>query len=139
MERLENLDVRWRQRFENYKNALATLERVEAFSKDHSLTEVEALGLIQSFEFTHELSWKVMKDYLEAQGFVDIHGSGDATRLAFANDLIDDGVTWMEMTKSRNRSSHTYEQEIAEDIKNAILEVYIDEFRKLRTTLERKL
>ena len=75
-----------------------------------------AQGLIQAFEFTHELAWNVLRDYFVYQGNAQIIGSCDATRGAFGKGLISDGDVWMEMIQSRNRTSHTYNRAIADDI-----------------------
>lgn len=84
--------------------------------RQRPLSEIEQLGLIKAFEFTHELPWNVMKDYFEYQGNTSITGSRDATREAFRRNLIDDGEGWMEMLQSRNKTSHTYNQEVADEI-----------------------
>ena len=93
-------DVRWRQRFSNFTQALQTLRRAVHLSEKRDLSELEQQGLIQGFEFTHELAWNVLKDYLEEQGFVGIVGSKNATREAFRNGLIGDGESWMDMIKA---------------------------------------
>jgi nucleotidyltransferase substrate binding protein (TIGR01987 family) len=90
---LDRQDIRWLQRFENFQRALQTLERAAHLSQQRELTELEQQGLIQGFAFTHELAWNVLKDYLQEKGFSDVIGSRDATRLAFQNGLIADGVT----------------------------------------------
>ena len=118
---MKNQDIRWIQRFQNYRQALARLSEAVALSRQRSLSELEEQGLIQAFEFTHELAWNVLKDYLEAQGFVEIIGSKNATRQAFKNGLITDGEAWMEMIKARNLTSHTYQDKIAADIVKDIL------------------
>ena len=118
---MEDPDIRWVQRFDNFIRALATLRRAVALSEARGLTELEQQGLIQGFEFTHELAWNVLKDYLEEQGFVGIIGSKNATRMAFANGLVEDGMAWMEMIKARNLTSHTYRTELAESIVKGIL------------------
>jgi len=118
-------DIRWKQRFENYLKALGQLDKFIA--KDH-LNELEEQGLIQAFEFTHELAWNVMKDYFEYQGNSSITGSRDATREAFQKGLIQDGAQWMEMIKSRNQSTHTYNESTAHDIRDRILNQYYDLF-----------
>jgi len=82
---------------------------------------LERQGLVQAFEFTHELAWNVLKDYLEEQGVMDVIGSKTVSRTAFRNGLIEDGEAWMEMIKARNLSSHTYQEEIADNIVKAIL------------------
>lgn len=83
------------------------LKKGAALARQRQLSELEQQGLIQTFEFTHELAWNVLKDFLEWQGYVGIVGSKDASREAFKNDLIEDGETWMEMIKARNLTTHT--------------------------------
>lgn len=122
-------DIRWIQRLDNYGKALLQLEEAVNISGERDLTPLEEQGMIQSFEFTHELAWKVMKDYFEDQGNTAITGSGDATREAFQKGLITDGNGWMEMIKSRNISSHTYNEEVADEIRLEIMESYFDLFK----------
>ena len=117
-------DVRWRQRFQNYRLALARLSAAVALSRERALSELEQQGLVQAFEFTHELAWNVLKDYLEAQGSVDVIGSKNATRQAFKNGLIEDGESWMDMIRARNLTSHTFQAEVVEEIGRAILARY---------------
>jgi nucleotidyltransferase substrate binding protein (TIGR01987 family) len=114
-------DIRWKQRFNNYTQALQTLRRAVELSRQRDLSELEEQGLIQGFEFTHELAWNVLKDYLEEQGVIGIIGSKNATREAFKNGLISDGETWMDMIKARNLTSHTYNPDIAGSIAKDIL------------------
>ena len=118
-------DIRWKQRFGNYLKALGQLQK---FIAKDNLNELEEQGLIQAFEFTHELAWNVMKDYFEYQGNTTITGSRDATREAFQKGLIEDGAQWMEMIKSRNQSTHTYNESTANDIRDRILNYYYDLF-----------
>lgn len=121
-------DIRWKQRFDNYTNALQTLSRAVELSRQRDLSELEQQGVIQGFEFTHELAWNVLKDYLEEQGFVGIVGSRNATREAFRNGLLDDGEIWMDMIKARNLTSHTYDPNIAEDVAKDILTRFYSAF-----------
>ncbi len=121
-------DIRWKQRFQNYNRALQTLKRGVELSGERPLSELEEQGLIQEFEFTHELAWKVFKDYLEEQGFVDLIGSKNATREAFKNGLIDEGQVCMDMIKSRNLTSHTYNEEVADGIVKDILTRFFPAF-----------
>jgi nucleotidyltransferase substrate binding protein (TIGR01987 family) len=123
-----NSDIRWHQRLSNYNRALIQLNKASDLSKTRELTELEQQGLIQSFEFTHELAWNVMKDFFNYQGNAEIHGSRDATRLAFKDGLITNGEVWMGMIVSRNQSSHTYDETIARKISQSILKKYIDLF-----------
>ena len=118
---MKNQDIRWRQRFQNFRLALSRLTAAVMLSRQRALSELEEQGLIQAFEFTHELAWNVLKDYLDAQGFVDLIGSKNATRQAFNNGLLEDGDAWMDMIKARNLTSHTYQEKIAEDIAKDIL------------------
>jgi nucleotidyltransferase substrate binding protein (TIGR01987 family) len=114
-------DVRWQQRFRNYQLALSRLTEAVALSQQRPLSDLEKQGLVHAFEFTHELAWNVLKDYLEAQGVVDVIGSKNATRHAFANGLLEDGEAWMDMIKARNLTSHLYQAKIADDITRDIL------------------
>ena len=114
-------DIRWKQRFQNYRQALSRLREAVKLSGERPLSELEQQGLIQGFEYTHELGWNVLKDYLEEQGFVGIIGSKGATREAFKNGLVEDGEAWMDMIKARNLTSHTYQTEVAERIVKDIL------------------
>lgn len=117
-------DIRWQQRLDNYVRALAQLQAAVGLSQTRPLSELEQQGLIQAFEFTHELAWNVMKDYFAYQGQTSIMGSRDATRAAFAAGLIEDGEGWMEMIVSRNQSSHTYNRATAEALAGRILHTY---------------
>lgn len=117
-------DIRWQQRLNNYTLALRRLADAVELAGERPLTPLEQQGLIQAFEFTHELAWNVIKDYFYWQGNSAITGSRDATREAFAKGLIDDGEGWMAMIKSRNLSSHTYNQNIADAIVGAVIAHY---------------
>ena len=125
-------DLRWRQRFDNFQRALQVLERGVDLAQQRPLSELEQQGLIQGFEFTHELAWNLLKDYLQHQGITGIIGSRDATRLSFQNELISDGEGWMAMIKARNQSSHTYNLEQAQAIARDVIERFAPLFRALR-------
>lgn len=120
----DNQDLRWRQRLANYTLALGRLEDAVTLAGQRPLTQLEQQGLIQAFEFTHELAWNVMKDYFYWQGTSAITGSRDATREAFSKGLVEDGEAWMAMIKSRNLSSHTYNQQIADAVVAAVIGQY---------------
>lgn len=125
---MEQQGIRWQQRFNHYQKALQQLSSAVKLSQQRPLSELEEQGLIQSFEFTHELAWNVMKDYFEYQGNTSITGSRDATREAFRRTLITDGEGWMEMIQSRNKTSHTYNREVADEISAKVTDVYHDLF-----------
>lgn len=129
-------DIRWQQRFANFKNALAQLQK---FVDKGQLTELEQQGLIKAFEYTYELAWTTLKNYLEYQGESEIFGSRDTIRKAFQIGLIDDGDIWMDMLASRNKTSHTYNQVTADEIAQAILRDYHPLFLRHRDTMTRLL
>ncbi|MEY3463205.1 MAG: hypothetical protein RLZZ468_983 [Cyanobacteriota bacterium] len=129
---MADADVRWRQRFDNLERAHQVLERGVDLARQRPLSEPEQQGLIQGFEFTHELAWNLLKDYLQYQGVAEIIGSRDATRLAFQNALISDGEGWMAMIKARNQSSHTYNLEQAQAIARDVIDRYAPLFGALR-------
>ena len=121
---MKNNNIRWKQRFNNFIKAYQGLQDAVELTNQRELTKLEQQGLIQGFEYTHELAWNVLKDYLEEQGFVEIIGSKGATKEAFKQALIHDGETWMDMIKSRNLSSHTYNQELADAMIQKIISSY---------------
>lgn len=128
-------DIRWKQRFSNYRLALSRLAEGVSLARQRPLSDLEKQGLIQAFEFTHELAWNVMKDFFAYQGNVSIMGSRDAVREAFAKGLVEEGEGWMEMIKSRNQTSHTYNQKVADEIVERILESYFPLFESLSRRL----
>ena len=128
-------DIRWKQRFSNYEKALAKLNHAVQLATQRPLTELEEQGIIQAFEFTHELAWNVMKDYLAFQGHTEIRGSRDAIRLAFQNSLITDGETWMDTIASRNKSTHTYNAQTARELIDKITTHYPSLFNQLHETM----
>jgi nucleotidyltransferase substrate binding protein (TIGR01987 family) len=127
-------DTRWLQRFSNYQKALLTLSDAADLAGTRALSNLEQQGLIQGFEFTHELAWNVLKDYLEEQGFVGLIGSKNATREAFKNALIADGDVWMDMIKARNMTSHTYSTDVAQGIATDILQHFYPAFKAMAVT-----
>jgi nucleotidyltransferase substrate binding protein (TIGR01987 family) len=148
------MDIRWEQRFSNFVKALDKLSQSVNYIKrkyseeeDTAINSEELLsvldemikeGLIQRFEYTHELAWKVMKDYAEYQGNSSIGGSRDASREALQLKLITEGEIWMDMIVSRNKTSHTYNEEIANEIYTKILKDYYPAFQNFRKQMEEK-
>ena len=124
-------DIRWKQRFNNYIKAFQTLVAAVELARTRELSELEQQGLIQSFEFTHELAWNVLKDYLEEKGIMGLIGSKDATRAAFKAGLIEQGEDWMKMIEDRNRTSHTYDPHVAQAVVENILERFYPAFEKM--------
>jgi nucleotidyltransferase substrate binding protein (TIGR01987 family) len=129
-------DIRWKQRYANYRKALQQLRSAVLLSRQRQLSELEQQGLIQGFEFVHELAWNLIKDFFEYQGTTSIMGSRDATREAFKRNLIVDGEGWMDMIVSRNQSSHTYNEAIADEISAKIIQHYFGLFEDLETRMD---
>jgi len=132
-------DIRWQQRFSNYKKALHQLGEAVALSKSRELSDLEKQGMIQTFEYTHELAWTTLKDFLEFKGQRDIYGSKDASRKAFQLNIVEDGECWMDMIQSRNKTSHTYNKETAEEIVAAVTTSYYMLFLNLEEKLGEQL
>jgi nucleotidyltransferase substrate binding protein (TIGR01987 family) len=129
-------DIRWKQRFENYKKAFVQLQKAVEMP---SLSDIEREGLIQRFEYTFELAWNVMKDFLEEKGQTGMLGSKDAIRLAFKSGLIDNGDIWMDMVSSRRLSSHTYDEATANKIAVAVINEYYLSFKAFLSRMESEL
>lgn len=132
-------DVRWQQRFSNFNNALVQLLEAADLARQRPLSKLEKQGVIQAFEFTHELAWNVLKDFLQDQGDQTLNGSKDATRAAFKVGLIQEGEGWMAMIHSRNLSSHTYDEKTAESLVAAIFKDYVPLFITLQSDMQRYL
>lgn len=130
-------DIRWKQRFSNYKKALDTLKSAVELAHERDLTDLEKQGIIQVFEYTHELCWKTMKDFITEKGNREVFGSKDAVRESFNLGLIGDGENWMLMIESRNLSSHTYNNEVANEIVNSIIHTYFDLFMDFESSMNK--
>lgn len=128
---MKDQDTRWIQRFDSFTKALGQLQDAVTLSKIRPLSRLEEQGMIQAFEYTHELAWKTLKDLLEDQGNSTLLGSKDVTRTAFKLGLLEDGETWMDMIKSRNQTSHTYNEEVANEIVSHIINHYYKCFTHL--------
>lgn len=128
-------DIRWQQRFNNYTKALTHLRQAVQLAAQRPLSKLEEQGLIQAFEFTHELAWNTLKDFLENRGVQNLYGSKDATREAFKTGLVENGQAWMDMIQSRNLTSHTYDEATAAQIAAAIRNDYYPEFDALHSKL----
>ena len=109
---------------------------MKKFIDKGSLSELEAQGLIKVFEYTFELAWNTLKDFLEFSGQTDIYGSRDAIRKAFELGLIHDGEAWMDMLQSRNLTSHTYNEETAQQICKVVTQTYFTLFEQLVMKME---
>ncbi|MBS0626814.1 MAG: nucleotidyltransferase substrate binding protein [Verrucomicrobia bacterium] len=128
-------DIRWIQRFSNYVKALIELGEAVKLSKTRTLSKLEKQGLIQCFEYTYELAWKTLKDFLENQGVIDLFGAKETIREAFKSGLIINGEIWMQMIKSHNQTSHLYDEKISEEIAKTVIESYFYNFLLLNEEL----
>jgi nucleotidyltransferase substrate binding protein (TIGR01987 family) len=135
IEIMETKDIRWEQRFSNFRKALLKLSEGAEIMLD-KITDLEKEGVIQRFEFTHELAWNVIKDYLEYQGNTSITGSRDATREAFKLGLVSNGEVWMDMIVSRNKTSHMYDENTANEIFEKVINQYYPLFLELQHKME---
>ena len=132
-------DIRWKQRLENFGKALERLnEAAQILEKEldygENVNDLLKEGLIQRFEYTHELAWNVMKDYAEYQGSTEIRGSRDAIRWALQNGLANDKA-WMKSIEDRNLSSHDYDRLTAEAIYVKIVGTYLPLFNQFEQTM----
>jgi len=127
---------RWRQRFEDYENALSKL--TEVLGKEH-FEELEKDGVIQRFEFTFELAWKTMKDYLEDQGVLEVSTPKMVLRKAFQANLFEDDQIWLAMQEDRNLLSQVYKQSTSDRIFLCIIKVYIKGLQDLAEVLKKEL
>ena len=101
------------------------------------LSKLEKQGMIRAFEFTRELAWNTLKDFLESRGAQNIYGSKDATREAFKAGLIENGETWMAMIRSRNLTTHTYDEATVLEIVEAVTDNYFGAFNALQVKLNK--
>ena len=136
---MEDQDIRWKQRFEHFIGALRQLKNANELRKERSFTELELQGAVQAFEVTQELSWKVMKDFLESQGKPDLFGSKTVVREALNVGLILNGEEWLRTIESRNKTSHIYDEKeillILEIVFNQYLPIFVEFETKMKTFL----
>lgn len=121
-------DIRWEQRFDNYAKVLQHLENAIAIP-DPDI--VQKAGIIQFFEMCFELAWKMVKDYLELEGFVDVKTPRAALKKAFEIGLIEHGHDWMDLLQDRNLTSHTYDERKATEMEQLVHHKYFPLFQAL--------
>jgi nucleotidyltransferase substrate binding protein (TIGR01987 family) len=133
---MDNQNIRWVRRWGNYQKALQQLKEAVELKRQRELSNLEKQGMIQAFEYTHELAWKMLSDFLKSRGAAEIYGSRDASRQAFQLGLVEDGELWMKMIQSRNLTSHVYDESIAEEMIRLISDHYYDAFEKLSMKMQ---
>lgn len=130
-------DIRWVQRFSHFQKAYSQLQEALHLMDTRPLSNIEKQGSIQAFEFTYELAWNVLRDYLVWQGSETISGSRDAIREGFKRELISDGHAWLAMLQDRNRTVHTYNEETANKILESLHNRYAKLFKEFDTRFQR--
>ncbi len=131
-------NLRWIERFENYQKAKENLTAAQEFVKENGITNIAIMALVQAFEITFELAWKTLKDYLEYNG-IKVTTPRETIKESFQNNIIQDGQIWIDMMESRNKTSHTYNVDFANQLANDILEKYIPQFEILHTFFKGKI
>lgn len=132
-------DIRWKQRFQNFENAYNTMCRTLKRYRREPEDEVVRIALVQTFEFTFELAWNTMKDFLENEGFVRIGSSKQVIRTAFQAGIITEGEKWMSVVQKRNLASHTYNQIILNETVQYIVEEFYPLVNKLYEDFKSRL
>jgi len=133
-----NNDIRWKQRFQNFERAFLLLDEVVSENTD-ALSQLEKEGLVQRFEILIELSWKVLKDYLENEGYDNVKNGKQAIRQAFQDEIITNAEGWMEALEKRNLTSHTYDDQILEETVSYIQDGFYPLVRDLYHQLKKDL
>lgn len=129
-------DIRWIQRYANFHRACQRLlEVTEADRLLEDLTELEREGLVQRFEYTFELAWKVLQDLLTFKGYDFMAGPNGTLRMAFEDGLLSDHDGWRQMMKARNKLTHVYDEEEV----FAIMELIFDEYAPVLKKLDENL
>ncbi len=131
------INIRWKQRFEHFILAILQLEEALLAYANHPTNTLYPMAIIQSFEFTYELSWKTLKDYLTLNG-VQTSLPKETIKLAFKHELIDNGQEWINMLEDRNLLAHTYSSQASKDAIQRIASIYIGQLRHFKTTFEKR-
>jgi len=130
-------DIRWQQRFQNFKKAFQQLES-SVKVKDPDLLQQQ--GIIQCFEYTFELSWKTLQDFLfEKVGYEGLRGPKPVLEQAFQDDILKNGEIWFDMLKSRNLTTHLYDEKEVQGVLKKIRNDYYPLFVELKLFFEKNL
>jgi nucleotidyltransferase substrate binding protein (TIGR01987 family) len=133
---MANEDIRWIQRFHNYRKALARLNEALELNEERGLTDLEQQGLIQGFEFTFEMAWKTLRDFIVDKGYEGERDKPIRIIVDAATRGLIDEKRWRKMYEGRNKTSHSYDEEIADDIAENIVDKYQALFIQLETRLQ---
>lgn len=121
---MEEKTERWRQRLATFGKALVRMDEVVTLWHSRKLSDLERDGMIQRFEYTQELAWKLLKNYIEYQGEAQMGGSRDTIRQAFRLGLIENSEPWFDMLESRNLTSHVYDEATEMTLIERIVDTY---------------
>ena len=132
---MEQHDIRWKQRFQNFEKTLFYLDQALNIQKPDV---TQRAGIVQFFELSYELAWKVLKDYLEEQGFTDIATPRAVIKKSFEIGIISNGHQWLQLLDDRNLTSHTYDETKALEVDRLIRQYYHPLFRELAAILKVK-
>ena len=134
---MEGMQPRWKDLLKHYEQALGRLSKIVDLKRERQLNEFEEDSVIKRFEFTYEMAWKLMMSYEKSNGVLQLMGSKDVVRNAISMSLIENGEAWMDMIDARNRTSHLYDEGMAKDVIDAIVNDYYpllqDLLRKMET------
>lgn len=130
--------IRWHERFDNFKLALANINETNDCIQQNGLNKIYTMALIQAFEIVFELAWKTMKDYLEYEG-IKTDTPRQTIKTAFLRNLIPDGQIWIDMMEARNKTSHTYNESLAKSLTNEITDKFLPALNNLETIFAGKL
>ena len=115
---------------ESYETFKKAFNKLKEFVETDNGTEKDRAAIINAYQYTFELWWKTLQKYMKQQELLDELGPGSVIRTAFQYNVIIHGDTFMAMLKDRNLITHTYKEEVAEDIHHRIKEEYITELEK---------
>lgn len=121
---MEEKTERWRQHLATFDKALVRMDEVVTLWHSRKLSDLERDGMNQRFEYTQELAWKLLKNYIEYQGEAQMGGSRDTIRQAFRLGLIENSEPWFDMLESRNLTSHVYDEETEMTVIERIVDTY---------------
>ena len=133
-------NIRWKQRFQNFKKALTVFKERCSDVKEHprgsKYHDAFQMALVQAFEILIELSWKVLKDYLENEGYTEVQTGKRVFRQAFQDGMIENGEVWLKALEIRNSTSHIYDVNLFEELNICVVESFLPEVKKLHDTLQ---
>ena len=137
---LQMEDIRWKQRFENFERAFNKPKKAVHAYKQTCGDELIQMALIQAFEFTFELGWKTLKDYLEESGIIIEEATPKyVIKKAYEAKLIKDGEAWIDIINDRNLTSHTYNEEKAKKVIDNVINFYMPEFEQVYSYFKKRL